>query len=190
MRPVLLTSIFAGVLALLVYGMPIQFSPFHPTNAADANSTLNLAQIGHSDSITTEATAQSKVDALIGHQAHQAVVVLPLREDHKMWVGTISWTSSKPIELRLLFDYNSSVTTDLHHGRPVTAPLGFTTESPPIPIGEVAISLIKPYNGPPVVSSFNSGTMPFVAKAVALHSVNGTRFTVTYAVDAVAKKMN
>ncbi len=138
-------------------------------------------------SVTTEGTAMSTVDALPGHQAHQAVVILPYRSDGKLWVGTLSWTSSKPVEVRLLYDYNSSVPTDLAHGRPVTTALGFTSEQPPVPIGQVAISLIKPYNGPPIVSSFNSGTMPFVAKAVALHSVNGTKFTATYAVDATAK---
>jgi hypothetical protein len=162
----------------------------HAEVPTSSNSTITLGARTQTDTVTTESTAMSHVDALIGHQAHQAVVVLPVRHDSKLWVGTVSWTASKPVELRLLYDYNSSLITDLNHGRPVTAPLGLSSEVPHEPIGEVAISLIKPFNGPPVVSSFDSGTMPFVAKAVAFHTIDGTKFTVTYAVDAKAKQMN
>lgn len=156
----------------------------------DANTTDTLSQRQLADTVVTESTAESHVDALPGHQSHQVVVVLPLREDGKLWSGTISWTSSKPVELRLLYDYNSSLVADAAHGRPITAPLGFTSESPPVPIGEVAIALIKPFNVSPVVSSFDSGSMPFIAKGVAIHNVNGTKFTVAYAVDATAVAMN
>lgn len=138
--------------------------------------------------VTFEGTAMSTVDALPGHQGHQAVIVLPAREDGRIWVGTISWTASKPVELRLLYDYNSTLKTDAIHGKPVTAPLAFTAEAPHLPIGEVAISLIKQFNGPAVAPSFNSGSTSFVAKAVAFHTINGTHFTVTYAVDATAKQ--
>ena len=96
----------------------------------------------------------SHVDALIGHQAHQAVVVLPVRQDGKLWASTASWTASKTVEIRLLYDYNSSLVIDLNHGRPVTAPVGLSSEAPNEPFGEVVISLIKPFNGPPVVSFF------------------------------------
>jgi hypothetical protein len=188
MRSIFFASIVTTFIGLMVYAAAVGVQ-IHAANN-DSNSTTTLAQKGQTDTVTTEGSAQSTQDALIGHEHHQAVVVLPLREDHKMWVGTISWTSSKPVELRLLYDYNSSLVPDANHGKPVTAPLALSTEPPHIPIGEVGISLIKPYNGPPTVSSFNSGTMQFAAKAVALHSVNGTKFTVNYAVDATAKAMN
>jgi hypothetical protein len=164
----------------LVAALTISFS----TISANAQQTASVGT-----AVSFERTAMSSVDALIGHQAHQAVVVLPPRTDGKLWVGTISWTASKPVELRLLYDYNSGLTTDAIHGKPVTAPLAVTTEMPHIPIGEVAISLIKPFNGPATVSSSDSGSMSFVAKAVAFHTINGTRFTVTYAVDATPKQM-
>lgn len=77
--------------------------------------------------------------------------------------------------------------TDLNYGRPGTAPVGLTSEAPHEPF-EVAISLIKPFNGPPVVSSFCLLAMPFVAAA--FHTIEGTKFTVNYAVDAKTKQMN
>lgn len=127
---------------------------------------------------TAQKTAMSTVDSLPGHEHHQAAVVLPARTDGKIWVGTISWTSSKPVELRLLYDYNSTIVPDATHGKPSIASFGK---------GEVAISLIKPLNSGAEAASFNSGSMNFAAKQVAFHTIDGTPFTVTYAVDANAR---
>jgi hypothetical protein len=156
------------------------------TNAQQ--SSASSSTIG-TTTVTFEGTAMSTVDALPGHQGHQAVIVLPSRADGKIWVGTVSWTASKPVELRLLYDYDSSLKTDAIHGKPITAPLAFTTEIPHIAVGEIAISLIKQFSGPAVAPSFYSGSMSFVAKAVAFHTINGTPFTVTYAADATAKQL-
>jgi hypothetical protein len=179
-------------LPLFVLGLLLLINPSVVMGADTSVGSVGptLAQIAKNDTVDTEGTAMSQHDQLPGHYMHQAVVILPVRSDHKLWVGTVSWTASKPIEIRLLYDYNTSLTTDAAHGQPVTAPLGFTAENPPVAIGRVGISLIKVFQGPPVVSSFDSGSLPFVAKGVAFHSVNGTKFTVNYAVDAVAKPMN
>jgi len=75
-----------------------------------------------------------------------------------------------------MYDYNSTIIPDAIHGKPATAPFG-----------ETAISLIKPFNSGGEAGSFNSGSMTFVAEQVAFHTIDGTPFTVTYAVDAVAK---
>jgi hypothetical protein len=133
--------------------------------------------------VTFEGTAMSTVDALPGHQSHQAVVVLPARLDGKLWVGTISWTSSKPVELRLLYDYNFNLKTDAAHGKPITTQL--TLQRP----GQVGISLIKPTNVITTGGNYFAGSVPFIAKAVALHNIQGIPFTANYAVDAVAKPL-
>lgn len=186
MKPIIISGIgLLTILLVLVYPSLVMATDTGPGSVGPT-----LAQLAKNDTVTAEGTAMSQHDQLPGHYMHQAVVILPIRSDHKLWVGTVSWTASKPIEVRLLYDYNTTLTTDLAHGQPVTAPEGFSAESPPVPIGRVAISLIKVFQGPPVVSSFDAGSLPFVAKGVAFHSVNGTKFTVTYAVDAVAKPMN
>ena len=127
---------------------------------------------------TAQKTATSTVDTLPCHQMHQAVVVLPQRTDGKIWVGTLSWTASKPVEVRLLQDYDTSITPDAAHGKPVTAPFGK---------GESAISLILASNGAATVPSYYSGSVNFAASQVAFHTLGGIPFTVTYTVDAVAK---
>jgi hypothetical protein len=145
---------------------------------ATVGANATSAALSTNATATLQGTAISGVDTLPGHEHHQAVVVLPARTDGKIWVGTISWTASKPVEVRLLYDYNSTIIPDAIHGKPLTAQFGK---------GQIAISLIKPLNSGAEAAGFNSGSTVFAAKQVAFHTIDGTPFTVTYAVDAVAK---
>jgi hypothetical protein len=127
---------------------------------------------------TAQKTATSTVDALPGHEGHQAVIALPQRTDGKIWDGTVSWSSSKPVEVRLLQDYDTSISPDAAHGKPVTAPFAD---------GESAIALILQSNGAGTVPSYNAGSLDFAASQVAFHTLGGVPFTITYTVDAEAK---
>ena len=127
------------------------------------------------DTVTIQKTGVSNTDPLPGHSGHQLVMALAPRSDGKVWVGTVTWTASKPVEVVVLHGYNSSVTADAAHGQPLTAPFGN---------GTVAISLIKTASGTPVAS----GAMPFAGNALAFHTLSGEKFTVTYTVDATAKQ--
>ena len=129
---------------------------------------------------TAQKTATSIVDSLPGHQLHQAVVVLPQRTDGKIWVGTLSWSASKPVEVRLLQNYDANIKPDQAHGKPVTAPFAQ---------GESAISLLLQANGAGTVPSYNAGSMNFAASQVAFHTLGGVPFSVTYTVDAEAKSL-
>ncbi len=151
------------------------FSGLGPVHLATGQTTSNET------SVTFTGTAESTSDALPGHSMHQAIVVLPARHDGDMWVGTISWVSSKPVELRLLYDYNYNLHPDVLHGIPPITQFQLGK------VGEVAIALIKPTNVITTGGAYYAGTEPFVAKAVALHNIQGVPFTATYAVDAAAK---
>jgi hypothetical protein len=145
-------------------------------SAANVNAQANLPA-----NVTIQKTATSSVDPLPGHQAHQLVMALPPRSDGKVWVGTVTWTSSKPVELVVLHGYNQSVTPDAAHGSLLSAPFGK---------GAVAITLISPSATGPIQSSpIASGSMNFVGNAVAFHTLSGAKFTVTYSVDATAKAL-
>ena len=150
------------------------------TTSGGAAAAQNQTEITSTTAtnFTAQKTAISTVDTLPGHQMHQAVIVLPQRTDGKVWVGTISWSASKPVELRLLQNYNTSVTPDAAHGKPVTAQFSN---------GESAISLLLASNGAATVPSYYSGSMNFAASQVAFHTLGGIPFTITYTVDAVAK---
>src|SRR6266571_3054565 len=129
-----------------------------------------------SSHVTIQNTTTSGPDPLPGHQGHQAALILPPRADGKLWVGTVTWTSSKPVELVVLHGY-TNVTADSAHGVPLTAKFG---------PGAVAITLIGPSQFVPTSDPIASGTAPFVGSAVAFHTLSGAKFTVTYSVDATA----
>jgi hypothetical protein len=171
------------VLALIAAATQV---PIVSTNAqnmtgggAAQNQTSEMTTMTATN-FTAQKTAVSTVDALPGHEGHQAVIVVPQRTDGKMWVGTLSWTASKPVEVRLLHDYDTSVTPDTAHGKPVTAPFAQ---------GESAISLILATNGAETLASYYSGSLNFAANQVAFHTIGGIPFTVTYTVDAEAKSL-
>ena len=139
--------------------------------------SLQLASAANmSGRITIQKTGVSDTDPLPGHSAHQLVMAIPPRSDGKVWVGIVTWTASKPVEVVVLHGYNSSVTADAAHGQPLTAPFGK---------GSVAISLVKTPSGTPVAS----GSIPFVGNAIAFHTLNGDKFIVTYSADATAKDL-
>jgi hypothetical protein len=145
-----------------------------PASSAMQSPAASAANM--SGPITIQKTGVSDTDPLPGHSAHQLVMAIPPRSDGKVWVGTVTWTASKPVEVVVLHGYNSSVTADAAHGQPLTAPFGK---------GSVAISLVKTPSGTPVAS----GSMPFVGTAIAFHTLNGDKFVVTYSADATAKDL-
>jgi hypothetical protein len=66
---------------------------------------------------------------------------------------------------------------DAVHGKPVTAPVGN---------GTIAFTLLKTDSG----TSLPSGSANFVGDALSFHTLDGSKFTVAYTVDAVTKSLN
>jgi hypothetical protein len=127
--------------------------------------------------VTVQNTTTSVQDPLPGHQGHQLAMILPPRSDGRLWVGIVTWTASKPVELVVLHGFTNTTTIDSTHGVPLI--------SKP-PSGAVAITLVGPNQFMPASNPVPSGTAPFVGSAVAFHTLSGEKFTVTYSVDADA----
>ena len=72
-----------------------------PSALADPASSLQT-----SSHVTIQNTTTSAQDPLPGQQGHQAAIILPPRDDGKLWVGHVTWTASKPVELVILPGYN------------------------------------------------------------------------------------
>jgi hypothetical protein len=182
------TNITLAIVAAIMF---LTLANLQAITVANGQTMTSTTEGGQPDIINTTATvytaqrtAKSTVDTLPGHQAHQAVVALPWRTDGKIWVGTLTWAASDPIEIRLLQNYNSSITTDTNHtSTPITGPFA--------PLGVSALSLIIPANqGVATLAHYNGGSINFAANQVAFHNIGGTPFIVTYSVDAVAKSLN
>jgi hypothetical protein len=179
--PIAVTVCFA--LAGVALGPYYSTSTAIPTSLAYAQPTsINTPTTATGDfeageRFTAQKTAVSNAGTLPIHEAHQIVKVLPARDDDKVWVGTVSWASSKPVELELWHSYNSSIEADAEHGQPVTAP---------IDNGTIAFTLLKTDSG----TSLPSGSTNFAGDALSFHTLDGSKFTVAYTVDALAKSLN
>src|SRR5918999_3069469 len=47
-----------------------------------------------------------------GQPSHEVVFALPLRDDGRIWSGTVTFTASKPIEAEILHTYNQQQPID------------------------------------------------------------------------------
>ena len=172
----LVSAIIITSAALMGLGV-ITTNPAINANAQVPGMMPQQSSTDEQDTVTIQKTGVSSTDPLPGHSAHQLVMALPPRTDGKVWVGTVTWTASKPVEVVVLQGYNSSVTADTAHGQPLTAPFGN---------GAVAISLVKTNSGTPIAS----GSLPFAGNALAFHTLSGAKFTVTYTVAATARELS
>jgi hypothetical protein len=93
----------------------------------------------------------------------------------KVWAGIVTWTATNPGEVLVSQGYNSSVTANTAHGKPLTAPCGN---------GQVAVLLVKPPSETPTASF----SYPFIGNCLAFHALGGTLTTVTHIVYATAKE--
>jgi hypothetical protein len=117
----------------------------------------------------------------ISKSAHQLVMITPPRPDGKVYSGVVTFTASAPVEADVLHPYKPVSANQTQGGEgnqsqaePLNAPFGD---------GKVAISLMRKFTDSPI----NAGSLPFAGTALAFHTLDGTPFTVTYAVDAEAK---
>ena len=92
------------VLALVAAATQVPIVTTNAQNMTEGEAAQNQTDTTSmtATNFTAQKTAISTVDTLPGHEMHQAVVVLPQRTDGKIWVGTLSWSASKPVEVRLL----------------------------------------------------------------------------------------
>jgi hypothetical protein len=144
-----------------------------PTGAnATSTGQQQLQEIAEQGIVT------SSTDPLPGHETHQSATLLRLRNDNAVYTGTVTFTSSKPVEVQVL--HRSLNTTALPAIDPEFGTLGI------LPLGgsagTVTISnLIPEY---PEGSPTFVATVPFSGNAVSLHNIDGDPFVASYSVAA------
>jgi len=137
---------------------------------------INAQQL--SDTTITDRITKTSVIGIPspGHEDHQIVMALPPKDDNKIWVGSVSWISSEPIEVGFLIKHNNSA-TDASHSNVETLRLGNEK------VEHASTNLTGQ------TDSHTFGTTDFVVDQLVFHSTNNTKFTVTYAIDAIAKEI-
>ena len=134
------------------------------------------------DVIIRQGTVTSSQDPLPGHEGMQMATILPFRQDGTVYSGVLTYTSTAPVEvvtlnMQTLNETEQDIlnaTDDGEFGALFTSQLDDQT------------SLSSSYNIPSYAGSpIPSASVPFVGNAVWLHTLDGTPFSATFAVNAL-----
>lgn len=150
-----------------------------PQGAQTASATIQDGQ-----KIIQQGIITSTPDPLPGHEAHQSITILRLKEGNPIYEGTLSFTASKPVEVQILHRNMTQSFLNTATTVPTIPPEFGTMTILPLPggNGQVVSSLVLP-TYPEDATSF-SASVPFVGNGLALHNVQGEEFVATYTVVA------
>jgi hypothetical protein len=157
-----------------------------PANAQENNQQSQGKQTR--EQIIQQGIVTSTPDPLPGHEAHQSITILRLKEGNPTYQGTLTFTASKPVEVQILHRNMTQSTgnaTAAATAAVPTIPPDFGTMSIlPLPggNGQVVSSLVLPQY-PEEATSF-SASLPFAGNGLALHDLEGDEFVATYTVVA------
>ncbi len=198
----------SGTMEEMVNGSDVLVS-YYPIKALSNNWVVLLIQPNHGNSlgsssthalINNEAMEIGKQGEFIsqntsesnpapvrhpGQPSHEVVFALPLRDDNKVYSGTVTFTASKPIEAEVLHTYAPEEKPDSIHGEPYHAVLPGNNS--------IAITQLRDIVDVPIEingTGISSGSFNFVGNALAFHKTTGEPFTVTYTIDAIVKEVN
>ncbi|HSF49695.1 MAG TPA: hypothetical protein VLA74_02955 [Nitrososphaeraceae archaeon] len=148
-------------------------------SAQIASATIQDAQ-----KIIEQGTVTSTPDPLPGHEAHQSITILRLKEGNPTYEGTLSFIASKPVEVQILHRNMTQSSFNTATTVPTIPPEFGTMTILPLPggSGQVVSSLILPQY-PEDATSF-SASIPFVGNGLALHNIEGEEFVATYTIAA------
>ena len=179
-----MNKLLYGVLSIVVILLSIvligSLIPLNSSVGSISNATLSEER--YVSQKTEMSNPASPTVTPHGKLPHQIVFALPLRNDSKIWTGTVTFTASKPIEIEVLHSYKPQSVIDAEHGEPYHATLPDNMT--------VAISPMIMFTDTPVRvtdTPISTGSLQFTGSALVFHKTSGEPFTVTYTVDAVAR---
>ena len=170
-------SVIVVMLTLSTIGTSI-FTSSMGVSAQETETTSN-----NGERIVQQGMATSSPDPLPGHESHESVTILRLRDDNAVYSGRITFTTTQPVEVQIL---HRDMTANSTAGLPVI----------PDEFGKLAMIQLPDDNGrvmiTNVVPKFTEGatgtsfaaSVPFSGNAVALHNLEGEPFFATYTATA------
>ena len=179
---VITISILSSVIA--ASGAIVLFDNLSIANAqpSQPSASEQLETQKEVDTIVRQGTVTSSQDPLPGHEGMQMATILPFRQDGTVYSGVLTYTSTAPVEvvtlnMQTLNETEQDIlnaTDDGEFGALFTSQLDDQTS--------LSSSYIIPsYAG----SAIPSASVPFVGNAVWLHTIDGTPFAATFAVNAL-----
>ncbi len=173
---VITISILSSLIA--ASGTIVLFDNFLIANAqpSQPSASEQLETQKEVDMIIRQGTVTSTQDPLPGHEGMQMATILPFRQDGTVYSGVLTYTSTAPVEvvtlnMQILNETEQDIlnaTDDGEFGALFISQLDDQTS--------VAVT---------VLPAASSASIPFVGNAVWLHTIDGTSFTATFAVNAL-----
>lgn len=147
---------------LSILGTAIAALVFVPT------MTTNNQALAASTPFALQDTKVSGPDPTPGHEIHQAVSVLPQRNDTKIYSGTVTYSASTPVELIVTHPFNLTQAANA---------TSFIPEPLTVPGQNTAISILHE-----VGQGAQFDTIPFSGSSLSFHNRVGQNFTVSFSV--------
>ena len=186
-NPILTSILLLSVVAfsLVVFIQSVCAISISDTNNNNNNNSFSSSILDNGSYTFVEQKTVMSQPAPVRHpgqSSHEVVFALPLRDDGKVWSGTVTFTASKPIEVEILHTYSPEQKPDSLHGEPYHAVLPGNKS--------IAITHLRDIIDVPIEINgigISSGSFNFVGNALVFHKTNGKPFTVTYTIDAKVK---
>jgi len=134
--------------------------------------SIQIANAGSEKKVIKQVTLTSVPDPIPGHGAHQLTLLLG-PEAGKIFTGTVTFTASKPVEVVVFHEYHLDKKPDTDHGNVLIGDIGGK---------KYALSVMQFASD---VKATNSSTVSFTGSGLALHTLNGQKFTASATVHAV-----
>lgn len=136
--------------------------------------------------IIQQGIATSSPDPLPGHEAHQSITLLRLRDDNGVYSGRVTFTATQPVEVQILHREMTNATAGTEGTLP-NIPENFGKLAfieLPGGNGQVTITNVVPKFTEGAAGSTFAASVPYSGNAVALHNLEGNQFAATFTVTA------
>jgi plastocyanin len=174
----ILSSLTAGSVATLPFDNP----PIANAQPSQSFTSEQLETQQEVDTAIRQGTVTSSQDPLPGHEGMQMANILPFRGDGTLYSGVLTYTATAPVEVVILNMQTLNETEQDILNATAGSEFGSLFTSQLDNQTSLSASYITPsYAG----SAVPSASIPFVGNAVWLHTIDGTPFTTTFAVNAL-----
>ena len=170
-------SVIVVMLTLSTIGTSI-FTSSMGVSAQETETTSN-----NGEQIVQQGMATSSPDPLPGHESHESVTILRLRDDNAVYSGRITFTTTQPVEVQIL---HRDMTANSTAGLPVIPDEFGKLAMIQLPDdkGRVMITNVVPKFTEGATGTSFAASVPFSGNAVALHNLEGEPFFATYTATA------
>ena len=172
-----LVTAYAAPLGIIFHNLPVAHAQSSSQSVGSQSETHQTTR-----SIVLEGTVISSQDPLPGHEGQEMATILPFRQDGSLYSGILTYTATAPVEvvvlnMQILNETEQEILNATDNGE-------FETVIAPQLDNQTSLSvshIIPQYSSSPV----SSASIPFAGNAVWLHTIDGTPFTATFAVNAL-----